>query len=91
MTHKPSIPDLEVIKLFIESSAEKFQQLIDVEIVKIRTSNSPKDLLQNWQISVNEIWHVVKITLQVLQFVSKSPCDDLDLFYGKVNIGLLCI
>ena len=29
---------------------------------------------------------------QVLQCIFKSlPCDDLDLFYGKVNIGRLCI
>ena len=29
---------------------------------------------------------------QVLQCVYKSwPCDDLDLFYGKVNIGRQCI
>ena len=29
---------------------------------------------------------------KVLQFVYKSwPCDDLYLFYDKVNIGRLCI
>ena len=35
----------------------------------------------------NETWHEASMT-QVLQCVYKSrSCDDLDLFYGKVNFG----
>ena len=38
-----------------------------------------------------ETWHEASMA-QVLQCVYKSlPCDDLDLFYGKVNIGRQCI
>ena len=44
-------------------------------------------LLQNMWIDFNETWHEASMA-QALQCVYKSrPCDDLDLFYGKVNIG----
>ena len=34
----------------------------------------------------------MKLMTQVLQYVYIScPCYDLDLFYGKVNIGCQCI
>ena len=39
----------------------------------------------------NETWHEASM-VQALQCIKKSrPCDDLDLFYGKVNIGRQCI
>ena len=48
-------------------------------------------LLQNQWIDFNETWHEASMA-QALQCVYKSwPCDDLDLFYGKVNIGRQCI
>ena len=49
------------------------------------------NLLRNQLTDFNETWYEVLMT-QVLQCVYKSwPCDDLDLFYGKVNIGRQCI
>ena len=48
-------------------------------------------LLQNRWTDFNETWHEA-LMAQALQCVYKSwPCDDLDLFYGKVNIGRQCI
>ena len=48
-------------------------------------------LLQNRWTHFNETLHEVWVP-QVLQCVNKSwPCGDLDLFYGKVNIGHQCI
>ena len=48
-------------------------------------------LLRNHWTDFNQTWHEALMT-QVLQCVYKSwPCGDLDLFYGKVNIGRQCI
>ena len=48
-------------------------------------------LLRNWLTDVNETWHEA-LMAKVLKCIYKSlPCDDLDLFYGKVKIGLECI
>ena len=50
-----------------------------------------KALQKSLELYHNETWHEALMT-QVLQCVcNSSPCDDLDLFYGKVNIGRLCI
>ena len=39
----------------------------------------------------NETWHVASVT-RVLQYIYNLwPWDDLDIFYGKVNMGRLCI
>ena len=48
-------------------------------------------LLRNHWTNFNQTWHEA-LMAQALQCVYKSwPYDDLDLFYGKVNIGRECI
>ena len=54
-------------------------------------SKTFKNLLQNQKAYDFETWHEASGS-RALQSLYKSwPWDDLDLFYGKVNIGHPCI
>ena len=53
--------------------------------------NTLKNLLWNGLTDFKETWHEASMA-KVVQCTYKSlPCDGLDLFYDKVNIGRQCI
>ena len=57
----------------------------------INSKNIKKLLLKNQKVYLFETWHEA-LGNGALQSLYKSwPLDDLDLFYSKVSIGLLCL
>ena len=48
-------------------------------------------LLQNQKANDFETWCEASVTGALQSLYKSSPLDDLDLFYGKVNIGRPCI
>ena len=57
----------------------------------INRKNFKNLLLQNQKANDFETWCEASVTGPLQSLYKSLPWDDLDLFYGKVNIGRSCI
>ena len=59
--------------------------------IAIKTKTFENHLLQNQKAYDIETWHEAAGNRALQKLYKSLPWDDLDLFYGKVNLGHQCI